>query len=216
MGAWTWLGAYLSALVGTVGCGLSLDSACVAQQAAGFGWSVPAGIAVLGGVSLMGGQWALLAINRVGRWRALLTLAISGIGTLLTGAIEALLVAACGWLMLGHSPRLIVLLPRVLIALAPYWLGFLVVLPYTGPGVARILKVWHLLVLWQLLRPVLDASGANALLVAGIAWLAAQAFDVVVDRSPLRLRERLFRLVSGSPGWTGRDLMASAEMEQTR
>ena len=48
------------------------------------------------------------------------------------------------------------------------------------------------------------------------AWLAAEAIDVAIERSPIRLRERVFCLVSGSPGLTGRDLMASAKMGEPR
>ena len=121
-----------------------------------------------------------------------------------------------GWLLLGGSPRIGAVLPSVLIAFAPYWLGFLVVLPYTGPGVARIVKVWHLLLLWQLLRPALGVGSTAALAVAAAAWLAAEAIDVAIERSPIRLRERVFCLVSGSPGLTGRDLMASAKMGEPR
>lgn len=73
------------------------------------------------------------------------------------------------------------MLPSVLIAFAPYWLGFLVVLPYTGPGVARIVKVWHLLLLWQLLRPALGVGSTAALAVAAAAWLAAEAIDVAIE-----------------------------------
>lgn len=216
MGAWTWLGEYLSASTGAVRCALGLNAPCVMEETARLGWVVPVSVAVVAGTSLMLGQWAILAINKVGRWRTLLTLAISSLGMLLTGVIEALLVALCGWMLLGRSLRVAVLLPSVLIAFAPYWLGFLVLLPYSGPGIARALKVWHLLILWALLRPVLDASATGALAVAATAWIATQVLGLLADRPPIRLRERVFRLVSNSAGWTGRDLMESAAMGQTR
>ncbi len=186
------------------------------EETARLGWVVPVSVAVVAGTSLMLGQWAILAINRVGRWRTLLTLVISGLGMLLTGVIEALLVALCGWVLLGRSLRVAALLPSVLIAFAPYWLGFLVFLPYSGPGIARVLKVWHLLILWALLRPVLEASATGALAVVATAWLATQALGLLADRPPIRLRERVFHLVSDSAGWTGRDLMESATMGQAR
>ncbi|NLA29293.1 MAG: hypothetical protein GX875_06540, partial [Propionibacterium sp.] len=101
MSAWTWLGEYLSASTGAVRCALGLNAPCVMEETARLGWVVPVSVAVVAGTSLMLGQWAILAINRVGRWRTLLTLAISGLGMLLTGVIEALLVALCGWMLLG-------------------------------------------------------------------------------------------------------------------
>lgn len=211
----SWLGAFLDALLGAVGCSLSFGTGCALRPTASFGWAVPIGVAIIAGISLMLGQWALLAINRVGRWRTLLTLATSGLGTLCTGVVEAGLVALLSW-ALQDRVRLWVVLPAVLVAYAPYWLGFLVVLPYTGPGVARVLKVWHLLAMWLGLRPVLDMGGGYSLLIAAVAWLAQQGIDALIERAPMHLRERVFKLVSGSAGLTGRDLMSSARLGDHR
>ena len=206
---------YLAALLGAVGRVLTLDADALAQVAE-FGWSVPVGVAVLAGMSIMIGQSIVLAINRVGRRRGVLTMVASGVGTLATGGLETLMVALLGRAILGNSPALGDLLPSVLIAFAPFWLGFLVLLPYSGPGVARGLQVWHLLALWTVLTPVLGADRGDALLVAGAAWLTTTGLGVLVDGSPLRLRERAFRLVSGSRGLTGRDVMASSPLEVDR
>lgn len=212
MDAWVWLSGYLDALLRTAGHALMLDPQALTHRAE-FGWAVPLGIAVLAGISLMIGQSILLAINRVTRTRGALTMAASGIGTVLIAGLEALLVAGLGRMMLGESPRVAVLLPSVLVAFAPYLFGFLILLPYTGPGLARLLQVWHLLALWRVLIPVLETSHGNALLVAAVAWLAAVAAGVVVEHSPLRLRERIFGLVSGTAGLTGQDLLASARLQ---
>lgn len=215
MGWWELIGQYLTGLTQTVRRVWSLDPAAL-DRAGRFGLAVPVGVAIVAGISIMVGQSLVLAINRVGRSRAVLTMIASGLGTLLIGAIEALLVAGLGRLILGNSPRVAELLPSVLIAFAPYWWGFLVLLPYSGQGVARLLQVWHLLALWTVLIPVLDATSGPALLVAAAAWLATIGVDWVIEHSPLRLRERAFRLVSGSKGLTSRDLMAAAAAEVPR
>ncbi|MGL5247583.1 MAG: hypothetical protein ACRC8U_05235, partial [Brooklawnia sp.] len=88
--------------------------------------------------------------------------------------------------------------------------GFLVLLPYTGPGIARVLQIWHVIALWMLLTPVLGTDRGTALLVTAGAWLATVAVDFAAEHSPLRLRERLFRLLTGSKATTSRDLMAAA------
>lgn len=211
MNWWQVVGEYLAALIGTAGQALTLNPDA-AQRADGFGWSVPVGTAVVAGVSIMVGQSLVLAINRVGRRRGVLTLVASGLGMVVVGLVEALMVWLVARIVLDAAPQVGELLPGVLIALAPYWLGFLVLLPYTGPGVARGLRVWHLLALWTLLTPVLATDRGPALLVAAVAWLAAVAVDHIAERSPLRLRHRLFMLVSGSKGFTARDLLASAPM----
>lgn len=209
---WDVFGDFLGAMVRTAGRAMALDPSAL-TMADRFGWSVPIGIAVLAGVSIMVGQSILLAINRVSRVRGVLTLLASGVGTVLMAAIEASLVAVLGRLILGNSQHVADLLPTVLIAFAPYWLGFLVLLPYSGPGVARALEVWHLVALWLLLIPVLQAGRWSALLVAAAAWLATAAVHAFADNSPLRLRERVFRLASGTRGLTWRDVRASSRLE---
>jgi hypothetical protein len=71
------------------------------------------------------------------------------------------------------------------------------VLPSPG-RVARIVKVRHLLLLWQLLRPALAWA-------AQLRWLSQRPRGWPPRRStlpssvsPIRLRERVFCLVSGS------------------
>ena len=63
---------------------------------------------------------------------------------------------------------------------------------------------------WMLLTPVLGTDRGTALLVTAGAWLATVAVDFAAEHSPLRLRERLFRLLTGSKATTSRDLMAAA------
>lgn len=204
------LGEYLRALFRTFGevIGLSPD----ALDAAGvFGWAVPAGIAVIGGVSIMVGQSIVLAINRVTRLRGTLTLLTAGLGVLAIGTMEALMASLATMLLMDSPFHFSDLLPSVLVSYAPYWFSALVLLPYTGPGIQRLLNVWHLAAMWTLLVPVLDAGRSAALAVAASAWLTTMLLDWAIERSPLRLRERVFNLVSGSKGLTGRDVLASAK-----
>lgn len=215
MGWWQVVGEYLAALFATAGDVLRLNPQAL-ERVDRFGRSVPVGIAVVAGMSMLVGQSLLLAINRVGRRRGVLTMVTSGLGTVFIAVVEAVMVWAVANLLLEDAPGIGELLPIVLIAFAPQWLGFLVLLPFTGTGIARMLQVWHLLALWVMLTPVLGTGRPAALLVAAAAWLVTELIDVLVEHSPLRLRERLFRLVSGSAGRTWRDVMASAPMESDK
>lgn len=206
------MGEYLTALFAAVGQTLTLDPRAL-DHVGRFGWSVPIGAAVIGGISLMIGQSIMLAINRVSRVRAVLTLLASGLGMVGVAGLAALLVSALGRLALSNSANAADLLPSVLLSFAPFWLGFLVLLPYSGEGVARILKVWQLIALWTLLTPVMATDRVGALILAAVVLLASLAVSWLVARSPLRLRARVFRAVSGS-GWrTWRDLRAGARLE---
>ena len=101
--------------------------------------SVPIGIAVVAGMSLLVGQSLVLAINRVGRRRGVLTMVTSGAGQVLIAVVEAVMVWAVAIVLLDEPPRVSELLPTVLVSFAPQWLGFLVLLPFTGTGIARLL-----------------------------------------------------------------------------
>ena len=209
MSWWDVAADYLVALFRTAGQAL-VGNPDAPQHAAGFGWAVPVGIAVVAGASMMIGQSVVLAINRVPRRRGILTVAAAGLGSVALAGLETLLVWGLARLVVGESRPIAELLPVVLVGFAPYWLGFLVLLPYTGPGIARVLQVWHVIALWMLLTPVLGADRGTALLVTAGAWLATVAVDFAAEHSPLRLRERLFRLLTGSKATTSRDLMAAA------
>lgn len=212
MGWWQVLGDYLTALFGAVGDVLTLDAQAL-DHIGRFTWSVPIGVTVVGGISLMIGQSIMLAINRVGRGRSMLTLLASGLGSLVVAAVAAALVGLLGRLALGNELGLGELLPAVLLSFAPYWLGFLILLPYTGEGVARIVQVWQMVALWVLLTPVMATDRASALLLAAVVLLANFAVGWLVDGPPLRLRQRFFRVASGSQWHTWRDVRASARFD---
>lgn len=203
---------YLEALFATLGASLSLDGAPLAMD----GWAVPVGIGLVASVSTMLGQWALLAINRVRGLRKLFTLVTSVLGMLVTGAIQALLFIFLGQMFLGVDLTVSQVLPIVLAAYGPYWFGFLVVLPYTGSGVARILSVWTLLALWTFAETNLVLTRPNALILSLGAWLGAQFINWLFELAPLKLASRIFRWVSGSERLTGRDLMDAADRRQAR
>ena len=87
--------------------------------ASGSGWQLPVGIAVVAGVSIMIGQSLVLALNHVGFRRGALTLIASGLGMVLVGLVEALMVWLAARIVLAAAPGVGALLPGVLIAFAP-------------------------------------------------------------------------------------------------
>lgn len=198
---------YLGALFATLGASLSLNG----DGGSVRGWAVSVGIGLVAGVSTMLGQWAVLAINRVRGLRMAMTLLTSAAGMLLKGAIQSALFILLGNLFLGVDLSLSQVLPLVLASYGPFWFGFLVVLPYTGPGIARILNVWVLLAMWSFAIVSLGLTRPNALLLTLGAWLGAQLIDWCFELAPIRLATRVFRWVSGSEGVTSDDLMRAAE-----
>lgn len=203
------IGAYLRALFSTARAVVAVDGHAL-QEMNRFVWSVPIGIALIAGVSVMLGQVAVLGINKVRGLRRVLTLLSAGILLILNGLVQALIAALLTLLATPSRLHASDFLPAILASLAPFWLGFLIMLPYSGPGIARILQVWHLVALWALLTVQLDSSAAVGLLVAGGAWLGSLTVSWIVDHSKLDLRERVFRWASGTRWVTSEDLMMDA------
>lgn len=200
------IGDYLSALLTTTGAALRLNQHAL-DNLGSFQWSVPVGIAIIGGASTMLGQNAVMAINRIRGLRKVLTLLGAGVGLVATGTVQAVLALLVSRLLPEGSWHLRQLLPGVLVAFAPYWLGFLVLIPYSGPGIARLLQAWNLVALWSVLTIQLGTDRLTGLGVALVAWLGSFGLGFVFEHSRFHVRDRLFCLVSGSPGLSAQDLM---------
>ncbi|NLH71203.1 MAG: hypothetical protein GX454_13690, partial [Brooklawnia sp.] len=136
MSWWDVAADYLVALFRTARQAL-LGNSDALQMDATLAWTVPLGIAAVAGASMMIGQSLVLAINRVDRRRGVLTMVAACLGSVAVALLETALVWSLARLVVDESRPIVELLPGVLVAFAPYWLGFLVLLPYTGPGIAR-------------------------------------------------------------------------------
>ncbi len=208
------IGAYLRALFSTARAVVMLDGHAL-QEMGRFIWSAPIGIALIAGVSTMLGQAAVLGINRVQGLRRFLTLIAAGLLLILNGLVQALIAALLTYLTTPSRLHAHDFLPAILASLAPFWLGFLIMLPYSGPGIARILQVWNLVALWALLTVQLDTSAAVGLLVAAGSWLGSLGVSWLVEHSKIDLRERVFRWASGTRWVTSGDLMQAASTKDS-
>lgn len=202
---------YLGALISTLASALRLTGQL--SNCGQFQWSVPIGIALVGGISTMLGQSVVLAINRVRGARRFATLLASGIGLVAVGVIQAAILALLTHWVVGGNWGLEVLVPIVLVAYAPYWFGFLVFLPYSGPGIARVLSVWMLVTMWMMIETSLGLARPVALILTLGAWLGTLALNWVFEYSPLRLSERIFRAITGRPIIGVKDLMSAGDLQ---
>lgn len=154
-------------------------------------------IAVLGGVSLLLGQSVILFVNRVTPGRFVLSLLINGVVFALSlaswaGAIWLISRALGSPMPFGPVARMVGL------GAAPYIWGFLVLLPWAGPAIGRVLAVWSLLVVLAGLMQLYGAPFLTALAVVGFGWLLITVLTNTVGRPIIALRNRLARLVTGS------------------
>lgn len=166
-------------------------------------------IAGLAGVSTLLGESVVLFLNRVRGWRFVITMLINAIGFVLLYGLQALVIAIVGPLVAGHGPGLVTVTKGVMLATAPLIFGFLVLIPYLGPAIARLLQAWGLLVLWLVVEVLFQTDLWTALLITGIGWGVMQLLSLSLSRPVSWVGDRIWRLATGKPAMmTGRDLLS--------
>lgn len=129
-----------------IGGSLRLDRAAFeAIELAPHGLRTALLIMLLAGMSETLGQCVVLVLNRVSRTRFFVALGLGGLEL----AGEAVLWIGSVWVLAGilgaDRPSLASATRVVGLAYAPLLFGFLIFLPYLGPLIARVLRVWVLL-----------------------------------------------------------------------
>ena len=166
-------------------------------------------VAALAGISTLFGDSVVLFLNRVRGWRFAITLLLNAAGFVLLYSLQALVIAIVGPLIVGHSPGLVAVTRGVMLATAPMVFGFLVLIPYLGPAIARVLQAWGLLVLWVVVDALFDTDLWTALLITGIGWAVMQLLSWSLSRPVGWVGDRIWRVATGKPSMmTGRDLLS--------
>lgn len=166
-------------------------------------------VAILAGISTLIGDSVVLFLNRVRGWRFAITMLLNAVGFVLLYALQALVIAIVGPLVVGHSPGLAAVTRGVMLATAPMIFGFFVLIPYLGPAIARVLQAWGLLVLWVVVDALFDTDLWTALLITAIGWGVMQLLSWSLSRPFAWVGDRIWRLATGTPSMmTGRDLLS--------
>ncbi len=166
-------------------------------------------VAALAGVSTLIGDSVVLFLNRVRGWRFAVTMLLNALGFVLLYALQALVIAIVGPLVVGRSPGLAAVTSGVMLATAPMIFGFFVLIPYLGPAIARVLQAWGLLVLWVVVDALFDTDLWTALLITAIGWAVMQLLSWSLARPVASIGDRIWRMVTGRPSMmTGRDLLS--------
>lgn len=206
MGVLAWLLAVFSATASA----LVLDTAEtleVVRETTGTG--IPLGVALFAGVMTMIGHSGILIINRVRGVRFIAALALTGL--LLVGlyAAWASLIIGLGRLFLDQTPDAALTGGAVMMSAAPLSLGFCVLIPYSGPFIARALQFWSFLILVGLLQPLYGIGFWTALALAGLSWTAMQLAGRLLAHPLDWLLSRAWRLATGhSALLSARDVLA--------
>lgn len=166
-------------------------------------------IATVAGISTLLGDSVILFLNRVRGWRFAVTMMLNAFGFVLLYALQAFVIAIVGPVIVGHSPGLATVIKGVMLATAPMVFGFLVLIPYLGPAIARLLQVWGLIVLWLVNEVLFQTNLWTALLITAIGWAVMQLLSWSLSRPVSWIGDWIWRLATGKPSMmTGRDLLS--------
>lgn len=190
----------LSDAFALAGAALSLDRAAwlAARDAgglAGAGWL----LALLAGLSLTIGQSVILFANGVSRTRfvlCLLLFAVVFVAGLLTWGVSI-------WVIATYGLRLS--LPRDSIALAiclgqaPLLFGFLVLVPYLGSSIRRILEAYSLVIVLAALSALFEIRPLTAVAIGGLGWALETLTLSLLQRPLAGMRLWLWQVASGRP-----------------
>jgi hypothetical protein len=156
-------------------------------------------VAILAGMSLLLGQSVVLFLNRVKPGRFIISLIVNGLLYVLSLAVWGFSIWLIGsWLFEVNQP-LGTVLRLVGLGAAPFIFGFLILMPYLGLMVARILYVWSFLIVLRAVEFTYQVDFWPALVCVGLSWLLMLGMSHTIGKPIVALRNRVWNKLVGSP-----------------
>jgi hypothetical protein len=162
------------------------------------GLLVAFGVAFLGGASLLLGQSVILFLNQVQPRRFAASLALNGAVFATGWLLSCIVLWLVARLVFGSQAQLKPASQVVLLSTAPFILGFLVLMPYVGSVLSKVLYIWSLIIAVNAVEYAFALSFAAALACVGIAWLLMMLLTNTVGRPIVAVRNRLWERVVGA------------------
>jgi hypothetical protein len=145
------------------------------------------------------GQSLILFVNRVRRGRFFFSLLINGIVFLITYAVWGISVAFIAWLMFDVTlAGLVIVVFLVGLSTAPLVFGFLILIPYMGPAIGKLLNVWQLLIMTAAVQFTFSVGFIQAAVCVGLSWLLMLLVSNTIGIPVVKLRNAIYRKVTGS------------------
>jgi hypothetical protein len=209
--------AYFAFLFAGIGHALRLDPEVfkVVEEYPQSGWVV-LGIVLLAGASLLLGQSAVLFINRVRGGRFVLSLVVNAILYLISYIVWGGIIALVGMLLFEVDVSFWTLVRVMGLSTAPLVFGFLILAPYMGPFIGKILNVWSFLILLTIVAFEFGVGFWGAVITVGLGWLITLALNNTIGRPVMKLRNKVWQKVTGSPmEATAQDILLKFSSEET-
>jgi hypothetical protein len=157
-----------------------------------------AGVVFLAGMSTLLGESSILFVNRVRRGRFVISLITNGIVFLISYFVWGLTVYIVARILFSVEPPIDQFMRMVGLSTAPLVFGFLVLIPWMGPFIGKLLSVWSLLILTNIVAFEFQIGFWSAVLCVGLGWVVSLVFSNTVGRPVVALRNEVFALVSGA------------------
>lgn len=155
-------------------------------------------VAILGGAGLLIGQSVILFVNRVRPERFVLSLLLNGVVFAISMVIWAGFIWLIGSLAFPQQPPIGLVLRLVALSAAPYVFGFLILIPYLGEGIYRVLSAWSMLIAAGATAFSFRVDWWPAFAVVGVSWLLIWVMSNTIARPVIKLRNRAWQFVAGS------------------
>lgn len=156
------------------------------------------GIAIVGGVSQLLGQSVILFVNRVKPGRFAVSLLLGG----LTYFIGILVWGTTIWLsarvLFRVDDSYATVLRMVTLGAAPFVFGFLVLIPYAGVFIGRVLGVWSLLIVLTAVNFTYGFAFMQGVVVVTLGWLLMVLMSNTIGKPVVALRNVMFRKALGT------------------
>jgi hypothetical protein len=153
-------------------------------------------IAILGGASLLGGQCFILFLNRVSRKRFLLSLLLNGVLFASSMVIWSFSIWFAGQILFPNNIPFDTVARVVGLGASPYLLGILVMIPYLGRIINRLLTVWSFLIVLSGIAFLAGGDLFRAVVSVGAGWLLVSFMSAVIGKPVIALRQYLFRKIA--------------------
>lgn len=191
---------YFNLLFAAIGYALRLDP-LVYEAAITHPRSVEiiAGIIFLAGMSMLLGQSVILFVNKVRRGRFVFSMLTNGLIFLITYLLWGLAVAIIGYFMFNVPiVRLIGVAWLIGLSTAPLVFGFLILIPYMGTGIGKVLSVWQVLIMTTVVQFAFEVDFIPAAVCVGVSWLFMLLLSNTIGKPVVKLRNFIYRKVTGS------------------
>lgn len=169
----------------------------VVEQSPEVQWVVLT-IAILGGAGLLLGQSVILFVNRVRPTRFILSLLLNGVVFTISLLVWGVAIWAIGSYVFPADPSLGLVLRLIGLSAAPYIFGFLVLIPYLGEFIYRVLSIWSTVIAAGATAYSFRVGWWPAFFVVGAGWFLVWALSNTVGRPVLAARNKAWQAAAGT------------------